>query len=234
MPSGAHVYINNLDWCQSVVFNHFLYDLNVAFKSATRNTSMNNMQRLSNYFIQFILVFLFFMAIPSVATAKDTALDIPENAHTNRYGSGWECDRGYRPTKNSCVAIKLPENAFLTDKTYGRGWDCMRSFRERNGSCVAIKIPPNAYLDSFGDNWNCNRGYKKVSKACVLVNIPKNGYLVELNDKKMMIDSLNKLLLDEKLRENMGRESSLIARNKFSLKECIDKYQEVITSASAQ
>jgi glycosyltransferase involved in cell wall biosynthesis len=62
----------------------------------------------------------------------------------------------------------------------------------------------------------------------------KNGYLVELNDKTMMIDSLNKLLLDEKLREEMGRESSLIARNKFSLKECLDKYQKVIISASAQ
>ena len=62
----------------------------------------------------------------------------------------------------------------------------------------------------------------------------KNGYLVELNDKNMMVDTLNKLLLDEKLREEMGRESSLIARDKFSLKECIDKYQKVITSASAQ
>jgi len=62
----------------------------------------------------------------------------------------------------------------------------------------------------------------------------KNGYLVELNDKNMMVDFLNKLLLDENLREEMGRESSLIAKSKFSLKECVNEYQKVIASASAQ
>jgi hypothetical protein len=37
--------------------------------------------------------------------------DMPENASPNHYGSGWECDRGYREADGICNVVKVPANA---------------------------------------------------------------------------------------------------------------------------
>ena len=46
-------------------------------------------------FCQFLIVFLALTAWPGVAASQDDSSKVaPQNAHTKRYGSGWECDRG--------------------------------------------------------------------------------------------------------------------------------------------
>jgi hypothetical protein len=76
-----------------------------------------------------------------------TARPVPENAQASRYGSGWECNRGFRRQDDACFEVKLPDNAFLTHSSYGKGWDCHYGFLEKGDQCLTVQIPANAYLD---------------------------------------------------------------------------------------
>ena len=71
----------------------------------------------------YALVFLAVLVVPAqLALAQGTKGTLPENATAKTYGSGWECDRGYRQSSGSCIAVTLPANAYLTDSSYGSGW----------------------------------------------------------------------------------------------------------------
>ena len=58
------------------------------------------------------------------ASGQGDGSGIPENAHAETYGPGWECNRGYTENDGACTPIQVPENAHLTKSSYGRGWDC--------------------------------------------------------------------------------------------------------------
>ena len=99
-----------------------------------------------------VLVFLSPLVLGSTAgPAERDAVEVPPNAHLDRLGRDWECDRGYRKSADSCVAIKVPANAYLD--SYGRDWKCNRGYRKAANSCVAVDVPANAYLDSSGRDW---------------------------------------------------------------------------------
>ena len=61
-------------------------------------------------FLAIALVLLF--ADPS--RGQEQTERIPENAEPKRFGSGWDCLSGFRKQENECVAIQVPENAFLS------------------------------------------------------------------------------------------------------------------------
>ena len=90
------------------------------------------------------LVALFALACwPGVAaTQEDAAGAAPANAHMKRYGSGWECDRGYRKVRRSCVAVEVPANAYLN--VYGDSWECDRGYRKLGEACELIAVPDHA------------------------------------------------------------------------------------------
>jgi hypothetical protein len=53
---------------------------------------------------RFLIALLALGSWPGIAAAQDEAADAaPLNAHMKRYGGGWECDRGYRDFRRSCV-----------------------------------------------------------------------------------------------------------------------------------
>jgi hypothetical protein len=101
---------------------------------------------------------------------------VPENATASSYGPGWRCETGYRDTDGRCVAIEVPENAYLEDRGRGDGWRCKRGFRKIDGQCQAIEIPENGYLE-YGTNWRCDRGYQAKEGECVQITVPENGRL---------------------------------------------------------
>lgn len=108
---------------------------------------------------------------------------LPENAAKSTYGKGWGCLSGYKAQEEECVAIQLPENAYLNGRTYGAGWDCLRGFFERNGKCQPVTIPENAYLDSTGTGWSCVRGYaESFEHSCRQVIVPQNAHLTARGD----------------------------------------------------
>jgi hypothetical protein len=120
----------------------------------------------------------FIMAIPGIASAQVDSVDVPENAHRKEYGTGWDCDRGYRRLEGLCNLVEVPENAYPTNVAYGQGWKCSHGFKEISGNCAPIFIPANAHLMSGGsESWKCNRGYRAVDQTCVLIKVPANGYL---------------------------------------------------------
>lgn len=43
----------------------------------------------------------------SIPLAPAGAMDAPPNAHPERFGSGWECDRGYQEDSGTCIATML-------------------------------------------------------------------------------------------------------------------------------
>ena len=52
------------------------------------------------------LVFLAcLVVVPAHVFARDLSVEMPEHASAKRYGSGWECDRGYREADGACIAV---------------------------------------------------------------------------------------------------------------------------------
>lgn len=43
----------------------------------------------------------------SIPLAPAGAMEAPPNAHPERFGSGWECDRGYQKDSGTCIATML-------------------------------------------------------------------------------------------------------------------------------
>ena len=127
----------------------------------------------------------------AVALAQGDSAEIPENAHANSYGSGWQCDYGYRAVDEvgwryfggfcvrlagsaiadigvdeACVAVKVPENSYLANFAFGPGWQCDRGYRAVDEACVAIRVPENGYStnSAYGSGWQCDRGYRAVDE----------------------------------------------------------------------
>lgn len=109
-----------------------------------------------------ILLIFCFWAVSSFAQ------EIPNNAHNNTYGTGWECDRGYYKSGNECLQVQIPENAQLN--YYGHGWECKRGFYKAGNKCLPVQIPKNAQLNYYGHGWECNKGYKKSGNMCVAMS----------------------------------------------------------------
>lgn len=90
---------------------------------------------------------------------------IPANAHLDVYGTGWDCNRGFRKAGNECVEVKMPPNAHID--VYGSGWDCDRGYSKVGNGCVKVNVPLNAHIDVYGSGWDCDRGYQQVGNECV-------------------------------------------------------------------
>jgi hypothetical protein len=102
----------------------------------------------------------------------------PANAEAVRYGSGWECKHGYQRQEDSCLEVKVPNHAFLTNTIYGKGWECSYGFVEDGDRCVAVKVPANASIDSyFGNGWQCLSGYRKSDAGCEFITVPDHAFL---------------------------------------------------------
>ncbi len=100
---------------------------------------------------------------------------IPENASIDYSGTGWDCNRGYYKSGESCYKVKMPANASLD--IWGTGWDCNRGYYKSGESCYKVKMPANASLDIWGTGWDCNRGYYKSGESCYKVKMPANASL---------------------------------------------------------
>ena len=123
-----------------------------------------------------LIVAVLLLALP--AFAQTASLPIPENASAKSYGSGWECNIGFRQDENTCVAVIVPQNAYNTNRTYGSGWECLHGFRiTEEAACVAVEVPAGGFLDPSGERWRCLRGYTKVDDACREIVLPANAYL---------------------------------------------------------
>lgn len=130
--------------------------------------------------LQFLLILLILAVSPIAAHAQSSRAEMPVNASPNTYGSGWECDSGFRNNGGqTCEPITIPENAYLSGSTFGRGWVCARGFRERGQTCERIQVPENAYLGASGVDWNCERGFRKTRNECIEVVVPANAFLDE-------------------------------------------------------
>ena len=104
---------------------------------------------------------------------------VPENAFLRSSGFDWQCDRGYRQDRETCVPLVLPDNAYLTDDTSGSGWTCARGFTASSGACVPIAVPENGYLTNadYGAEWACGRGFFEIDGRCDPVALPENAFL---------------------------------------------------------
>ena len=107
---------------------------------------------------RFAIALLVLACWPGIgATNDDPAMVTPDNAHMNRYDSGWEGDRGFRKVdRSSCVAVAIPSNAYLN--AAGHEWKCDRGYRKADESCGRITVPMHAFLSAGGSEWQCDRG----------------------------------------------------------------------------
>jgi hypothetical protein len=93
---------------------------------------------------------------------------IPEHGFLDPSGERWHCMRKFRKIGNTCQAIVLPANAYLTNNTYGAAWKCERGYAATGTGCTTIAIPENAHLDRSGNRWECDRNFQKSRKRCFL------------------------------------------------------------------
>jgi hypothetical protein len=126
---------------------------------------------------KFVTVFALSCLLLGAFAAQAGTVSVPDNAHRKNYGSGWECDKGFREEDSSCAAVHVPENAFGTNSSFGLGWECSWGFRQAGQHCVAFRVPENAYLNAFGDKWKCDRGFKARGDRCHKIAIPENAHL---------------------------------------------------------
>jgi hypothetical protein len=138
---------------------------------------MSRLRRPHAIFIHSLILLAFLAAASGVVSAQSTSVGMPENARARGHGSGWECVQGHREVDGACAAVKVPENAYPTNRSYGRGWECGHGFREIDAICAAIEVPATAYLNASGDGWECDRGYRKVDETCAAIRMPANAYL---------------------------------------------------------
>ena len=119
-------------------------------KTHTQRTT--TVVRISSFNKLLGVAFLCFVGIFSVqgAIAQPSPKTIPENATAKESRLGWACNTGYRSNGSECIAILVPENAYLTDSVAGRGWECHYGFEREANSCLRLAVPENAYLNSFG------------------------------------------------------------------------------------
>jgi|JTFP01.1.fsa_nt_gb hypothetical protein len=110
---------------------------------------------------------------PAQETRRSSGM--PANAHVDVYGTGWDCNRGFRKSGNECVEVKMPLNAHID--VYGSGWDCDRGYRKVGNQCVKVNVPVNAHIDVYGSGWDCDRGFRKVGNECVPVKVPANAHI---------------------------------------------------------
>ena len=77
------------------------------------------------------------LAAPAYADVKLKGYNGPsflENATPRNYGSGWDCDRGYKVDGDLCKAVVIPANANLSDT--GDRWQCKRGYLKRSNKCL--------------------------------------------------------------------------------------------------
>jgi hypothetical protein len=73
---------------------------------------MSRMRRPRTNSLHFLILLALLATAPGVVFAQVASIGMPENSHARSYGSGWECDRGYRAVDEACVAVKVPANAY--------------------------------------------------------------------------------------------------------------------------
>src|SRR5258708_22056174 len=78
--------------------------------------------------------------------SKEKSKQVRVNAQAKPYGTGWECKRGFRQDGVACIAIKLPENAYLSETSYVSGWECRSGYKPDRNSCVAVKVRTRIFL----------------------------------------------------------------------------------------
>jgi hypothetical protein len=74
--------------------------------------------------------------------------------------------------KGSCVAVVLPENAYLG--TSGIDWECSRGFHSVGSRCQLTAVPENAYdcASQYGRGWECTRGHRASAASCEIIKVP--------------------------------------------------------------
>src|SRR5262249_24597815 len=98
-----------------------------------------------NYMRLSLVVLLPLLLTVSFGSPAVSQTPIPVNAHKNITG-GWDCDRGFRQTGNSCLLVEVPGNAHL-EPVLGHTWDCNKGYRQVGNACVVVDVPVNAHLE---------------------------------------------------------------------------------------
>jgi hypothetical protein len=84
---------------------------------------------------RWLVLLLLLSVVPGVAAAEATLAKAPANAHAKKFGSGWDCDRGFRSTVDSCEALELPANAHIGYS--GNDWTCDPGYRRQGDGCTS-------------------------------------------------------------------------------------------------
>ena len=129
-----------------------------------------------------VLMFASASTLSAASFAQTAPTSIPENSHSKSYGSGWECNLGFRAKDETCFPVIVPDNAHPTNQPWGRGWECLYGFKEVEGlSCIEVVVPKNAFMDADGDRWRCLRQYRAVNEGCQKIALPLHAYLTNEN-----------------------------------------------------
>ena len=95
---------------------------------------MRKMQQVHATSIRMLVLLALMAAAPGLVFSQGGSVELPENARAKSYGSGWECERGYREDNGACIAVIVAENAHLDSS--GNDWECNRSYRKKQGKCA--------------------------------------------------------------------------------------------------
>src|SRR5512147_2104489 len=73
------------------------------------------------------------------ALSATAATPMPSNARPLQYREAWECNRGFVQAGETCVAMKIPANGYLSSS--GTRWECKRGFVKQDDRCSPVNVP---------------------------------------------------------------------------------------------
>jgi len=92
---------------------------------------------------------------------------VPQDAHVDATGKGWQCDAGFYRTDGKCAAV--PPNS-VADAA-GNGFTCSPGF-DRSGSQCLPEVTQTPALTQPGNSGACGEGYYRSGDRCVKNEIP--------------------------------------------------------------
>src|ERR1700752_3764926 len=107
------------------------------------------------------------LAVLVILVSVSEPVRAAELPHPDSTGFPPSCDRGYQDELGTCVAVKVPQHAFLD--SFGDGWECARGYHLDGEHCAAVRLPRHAHLTdySLGNGWECDPGYQDDGYNCL-------------------------------------------------------------------
>ena len=132
-----------------------------------------------------LLLTVLLLAPAGIALGRDVLAELPANAHAERYGDGWVCNRGYQDVDEACVAVKVPANAFLDSTGDDWAWVNTPDIPLVAGEWNTLEITARGSVLTLWANGAVTCEVKDCGNPKGLIGVEGEGFRIEFRNLKV-------------------------------------------------